>query len=98
MWLEPLRATELTEDTLRLDAPPHVARWARERFATVIEASVQLVLGDDIAVELSAAAGDERTSRARRPPTPHAHPAAASARPAYGLSNPKLTFDQFVIG
>jgi chromosomal replication initiator protein len=104
MWLEPLHAVELTDDTLLIAAPPHVARWVRERFARVLQASVELVLGAGIIVELTSThTNTARESLASAPsssPTPpRTHPTHPPARlPPQALGNPKLTFDHFVIG
>ena len=55
IWLEPLRAIELTDEHLLVEAPPHACRWIAERFGRVIQASVELVLGPDASVEIVAA-------------------------------------------
>jgi chromosomal replication initiator protein len=103
IWLEPLRAVELTDDTLLLEAPPHVASWVRERFGRAIQASVELVLGTEIGVELTAA--DKRRPSSHREAAQAPTTAPVSPRPSQlsgssggPLGNPKLTFDQFVIG
>jgi chromosomal replication initiator protein len=102
MWLEPLRALGLDEQQLVLEAPPQACRWIQDRFGRVIRASVALELGPDVTVELTPA-GEARREAAQRPTT-IASPgsprlAAARAGSAVGpLGNPKLTFDQFVIG
>jgi chromosomal replication initiator protein len=109
IWLEPLRALELDEDRLLVEASPHACRWIRERFGRVLQASVELVLGPHARVEL-APSGDSVDTQELAPPsgvrpsTPvpnrrtsprgeHRHSATAGA-----LGNPKLTFEQFVIG
>jgi chromosomal replication initiator protein len=108
IWLEPLRALELDEDRLLVEASPHACRWIRERFGRVLQASVELVLGPHARVEL-APSGDSVAQELAppsgvRPSTPvpnrrtsprgeHRHSATAGA-----LGNPKLTFEQFVIG
>jgi chromosomal replication initiator protein len=113
IWLEPLRAIELSDDRLLLEAPPHAGRWIHERFGRVIQASVELVLGADASVELvtpSATATGASTRRAHatsghsaRSPSPRGidEPTAdtiAAAQHNGPLGNPKLTFEQFVIG
>jgi chromosomal replication initiator protein len=117
MWLEPLRAVDLSGERLLVEAPPHACRWVQDRFGKVLQASVELVLGPDTALELAdtlgsnAGAGRTRergqasrgpldpgaashTRRAAAPPVASAEPPLATAP----LGNPKLTFDQFVIG
>ncbi len=114
IWLEPLRAVELSEERLLLQAPAHASGWIRERFGSVIQASVQLILGPRTCVELTGA-DDTHTPTQRatsttpsdwssRPGarTPRAGGALSTPSPPYAalgpLGNPKLTFDQFVIG
>ncbi len=108
IWLEPLRAVELSEDRLRLDTPPHAREWIRDRFGRLIQASAELVIGPDTVVELISGPGaaaavelgaradrgsrDARRGARERQPAPDLHP------PAGPLENPKLTFEQFVIG
>ena len=108
IWLEPLRALELDEDRLLVEASPHACRWIRERFGRVLQASVELVLGpharvelapsgDGVAQELAPPSGVRASTpvpnRRTSPRGKHHHSATAGA-----LGNPKLTFEQFVIG
>jgi chromosomal replication initiator protein len=110
IWLEPLTAVELVGERIVLQAPLHACGWIGERFGRVIQASVELVLGAGATVEL--VAGDRTPGRAQRASTLAAKapkepaslglnapgnglPSSAQAGP---LGNPKLTFDQFVIG
>jgi chromosomal replication initiator protein len=111
IWLEPLHALELDEDRLLLEAPVHACRWIRERFGKVIQASVELVIGPNASVEIIAATTTDDDARdqpasipARRRSTSRA-PGAVGHRegppalaPTGPLGNPKLTFEQFVIG
>jgi chromosomal replication initiator protein len=112
IWLEPLRALELEQHTLLVEAPPDACGWIRERFGRAIQASVELVLGPDASVEITGGP-DEGTGRAtgeasrgRPGRRPSKQPSARSASrgapptltPSGPLGNPKLTFDQFVIG
>lgn len=109
IWLEPLRALALDEDRLLVEASPHACRWIRERFGRVIQASAELVLGPHVRVELApsgdsadakelapasgARASTPVVSRRMSPRGEHRHSATTGA-----LGNPKLTFEQFVIG
>jgi chromosomal replication initiator protein len=109
IWLEPLRPVELLEDTLVIEAPEHACRWTRERFGGVIEASVELALGAAVTARLVGAGtrapgGADRAtvgqSNSRRP-RPAEQPATRARHlpdRADPLRNPRLTFDQFVIG
>jgi len=110
IWLEPLRALELEQQHLLVEAPVHACRWIRERFGRTIQASVELVLGSEASVEIIEASApdtapdpdDHRQRSSRRASRPARAGAAATAPPPHipsgPLGNPKLTFDQFVIG
>jgi chromosomal replication initiator protein len=101
IWLEPLRALELSEDRLLVQTPPHASRWIRDRFGKLLQAGIHQVLGADATLELvdgstpdSAGAGTG-TRESSRGPSSHRHAPEDVSGP---LGNPKLTFDQFVIG
>ncbi len=128
IWLGPLRARSLSGERLLIEAPPHACGWIRDRFGSILEASVALVLGPGAAIDLVSTHEPMGDAAARasgvgargashpegRRPRPRAdldgHPPAA--RQAVEklerdldldsltgpLGNPKLTFDQFVIG
>jgi chromosomal replication initiator protein len=102
IWLEQLRAVELDEDRLLVEAPAQARSWIRERFGRVIQASVELVLGPDASVEIIAGGvpdtGACLPGQQRRVTAPAAHARSAALVPSGPLANPKLTFDQFVIG
>ena len=102
IWLEPLRTEQLTDSHLVLLAPAHSCRWIGERFGALIQSHVAGVLGPETTVELIAGHGSatapprgsstpgwERPRPTDAPPTP---------APMSSIANPKLTFDQFVIG
>lgn len=96
LWLEPLRARELVQERLLVEAPPHACSWIRERFGRLLQTCVVAVLGPSVVVDVA-----EQTSPV--PPTPGGTsrdvrtPRQAQAEPEL-LGNPKLTFGQFVIG
>jgi chromosomal replication initiator protein len=110
LWLEPLRALELEHEHLLVEAPLHACGWIRERFGRAIQASVELVLGPHASIEIIAtSSNDERAlespERGSRRQGRKALPAHSQPRggppaltPTGPLGNPKLTFDQFVIG
>jgi chromosomal replication initiator protein len=83
-WLADLQAREIAGDTLVVEASDRVRGYVGNRFGRLLQACAAAVLGPDIQVELVApgTGGDAR-------------PAAPAARP---MLNPRLTFDQFVIG
>ena len=108
IWLSELEPVELAGEHLVLEAPAQTHRWIQGRFGRAIEASAELVLGPHVSVELR---GREHTTPQRdaarnparpSPQPPRTSPAATerrtSPRADGPLGNPKLTFDQFVIG
>jgi chromosomal replication initiator protein len=105
IWLTTLEPVELAGERLVLQAPPQSCRWIQGRFGRVIEASVELVLGPHASIELRAS-GDggpvqrdtHRASSRRAGQAGGAAPMPAGAHRTGPLGNPKLTFDQFVIG
>ncbi|MHB8241124.1 MAG: chromosomal replication initiator protein DnaA [Solirubrobacteraceae bacterium] len=106
IWLGPLRAVQLDGERLLIEAPPHARRWVQDRFGRIIQAAVELVLGEHAAAELLEA----DTSRPERRNTRRISKSTAKDLPkdriqpldlpsASGpLGNPKLTFDHFIIG
>jgi chromosomal replication initiator protein len=110
IWLEPLSALEYDGSVLVVQAPTNTRRWIDERFGRIIQASVEFVLGSGSRVELvttaptessndadaSGSARPQRRGRAATPRQPAEDPVfSAQSGP---LGNPKLTFEQFVIG
>ena len=98
IWLEPLRAVDLVGDTLIVEAPPQTYGWIRERFGRVLQTCVAAVLGPDLTVDIVEA----QSSRRRGDTGPSASSTALCTTPPQpaqaACGNPKLTFDQFVIG
>jgi chromosomal replication initiator protein len=114
IWLAPLRPVELSGEQLLVEAPEQTCGWIHDRFGRVIQASVELILGPHAAVEFVASPATAEHSqtrsmqhgRRRRTAGVRAHdpmdhdlrtPIDLTA-PCGPLGNPKLTFDQFVIG
>jgi chromosomal replication initiator protein len=97
LWLSDLHPIELVGERLAIEAPPQTCRWIRGRFGHVIEDAVELVLGPHAAVELRPAGAPSATPRTSGGRSPGSTPPARSPREG-PLGNPKLTFDQFVIG
>jgi chromosomal replication initiator protein len=104
IWLAPLRPRELDERRLLLEAPPGACAWIRDRFGRVLESCAAGVIAEGVVVELvdrrtgedefdEPKAGVSRTTRARLQP-----PARERESRSGPLANPKLTFEQFVIG
>jgi chromosomal replication initiator protein len=96
LWLEPLAARELVGDVLVVEAPDAVRGWVGDRFGRLLQACAAAVLGPDVRVELVAPGDRASVSE----PTPAARRPAGPAGPVGRTDdfNPRLTFDQFVIG
>jgi chromosomal replication initiator protein len=98
IWLEPLRAVDLTSDSLTIEAPQQTHRWVRERFGRALQTSVAAVLGPDLTVDIVGSRVDRRPERATRSVSRTAARTTPPQLTRAGWGNPKLTFDQFVIG
>ncbi len=109
IWLEPLRALEHDGSILVVQTPTNTRGWIDDRFGRIIQASVEFVLGSGSRVELVAEASTDAThaqpsakrSSPRRPLSGAQR--QSSTDPVFAaqsgpLGNPKLTFEQFVIG
>ncbi len=103
IWLEPLRAVDLNDRNLTVEAPSQTYGWIRERFGRVLQASVAAVLGPDLTVDIVKAQSN-RGYAPTNPPRgglPVSSTAPCTTPPQLSQAswgNPKLTFDQFVIG
>ena len=84
MWLEPLRFVELRGGTLVVEIPEDKRTWVETRFGRLLTACAETALGAGAQVEFA------EPGREREPEV--AVPAATQDL------NPRLTFDQFVIG
>jgi chromosomal replication initiator protein len=112
IWLEDLRAFELSGEHLCVQAPPQARGWVEARFGRVIQSCVATVLGTGITLEF---VGGEGGEEARGGSTQNGHSSGSHRRHDHvtgetnpspdnigfrsgPLGNPKLSFDQFVIG
>ncbi len=106
IWLEPLQAVELSGEQLTVEAPPQTYAWIRERFGRVLQTTVASVLGPGAMLDVVEAMPRTRgggIAQKQKPTTPQTQPnqPASPTPPELTQSswgNPKLTFDQFVIG
>jgi chromosomal replication initiator protein len=123
IWLEPLRALELSDGHLLIEVSPQACGWIEERFGRILQQCAMSVLGARARVEMVAGptvpgrgatgalptasvdrhegTGVRARTRRHGPSTlSHSHGGlGADLTPSRApLSNPKLTFDQFVIG
>ena len=93
IWVEPLTLREMAGSTMVVVAPAEIRHWVVDRFRAPLEQLATSVAGTQIEFDiLSPSMAD---SAPRRPGAI----AAAVGAPAAEISfNPKLTFEQFVIG
>ena len=84
LWLAPLRPVALHGGELTLEASDDIRSWVGSNFARLLQAAAASVLGAGATVRLTA------------PGATTAPPDAPA--PAGAEFNPRLTFDQFVIG
>jgi chromosomal replication initiator protein len=111
IWLEPLTAAQLDGGQLIVECPPHSCGWVRERFGRLLQACAAAVIGPHVTVDVVPAErsrpGQASTAVPASPATRRATRRAGSSRPTEearaahkgpARANPKLTFDQFVIG
>ena len=87
MWLRQLEPREVSARQLVLAAPDRQARWVADRFGRVLQTTAAAVLGDEVEVDV-VGRGERRTT------APEALPPAGAQR----ASNPRYTFEQYVIG
>jgi chromosomal replication initiator protein len=85
LWLEPLVARHIEDQTLVIEAPAESRAWVEASFARLLAACTKAVLGASACVKIVP------------PGTQGPAPAPARALPRTEL-NPRYTFDQFVIG
>ena len=97
IWLEPLRALELREHSVLVAVPAHARRWIQERYGRAIQASVELVLGAGCRLELTGTSEQGAREEAGKGVGGDVDRARLPFRTG-PPGNPKLTFEQFVIG
>jgi chromosomal replication initiator protein len=97
LWLEPLRARELAQERLLVEAPPHACSWIRERFGRLLQTCAAAVLGPSVVVDIAEQAAPALPSRSGGVTHAVKNQRQTRAEPEL-LGNPKLTFEQFVIG
>ncbi len=95
IWLGGLRARDLSGGRLLIEAPPSACGWIRARFGRVLQSCAAAVLGPDVVLELVSSTIDPDSRADTRGMTPAEPDSGSRGGP---LGNPKLSFDQFVIG
>jgi chromosomal replication initiator protein len=90
LWLEPLRLRRIDGALLVVEAAADKRDWIEQRFGRLLRTCAAVVIGPEARVELVAEGDAEPSAGA-----PRTLPAGLAA----GVPlNPRLTFDQFVIG
>jgi chromosomal replication initiator protein len=87
LWLEPLRAAALHDGELVLEAPDEIRSWVTSNFSRLLQAAAAAVLGTGATVRVVPPGAAE--------PTVVIGTHAVATGVAF---NPRLNFDQFVIG
>ena len=105
LYLEPLRVGGLDRGVLTIVAPPETRGWVTDRFGRLLRTCAASVLGPEASVVVAGEppeAGGSPTPpsapRQRRFQRADAPPAPPAPAPREERFNPRLTFDQFVIG
>ena len=81
-----------------MEAPPQIRTWVADRFGRLLGSCAQACIGPE--VEVDVVSRGRRASEPRRPhAADHALGSPVTRAPAADLAfNPKLTFEQFIIG
>jgi chromosomal replication initiator protein len=94
IWLEPLHARALTEEQLTVQASPQAQRWVAVRYGRVLNACASSALGREVQVQVTSSSSQANDS----PLDADTDSLPTTGQTRSPLANPKLTFDQFVIG
>ncbi len=123
IWLDALRARDLSGGRLLVEAPPQACGWIHDRFGRVLQSCATTIIGPDVVLELVSGDSSDRAEtygnptqssdggwreEQRRASSSQSASAGLHAgargeadgafRSSGPLGNPKLSFDQFVIG
>ncbi len=99
-----MQPIELRDTVLVLEVPDALRSWVADRFDRVLQACAAAVLGPEATVDLASASSGAPRPRPQHPPAGRHHTAHtrddddAPLADADDRFNPKLNFDQFVIG
>jgi chromosomal replication initiator protein len=94
IWLGALHVRDLSGGRLLVEAPTDACGWIRDRFGRVLQSCAATVIGPEVVLELVSSQDPDGPTAAlgRTPAGPD------SSLRGGALGNPKLSFDQFVIG
>lgn len=103
VWIDPLKAAHLDDRVLVVEAPESIIHWVESKFSTVIAEATSRITGSNPTVHVAAPgrvsdftsiSGSEPSTNTRAPSDPLQN---ADLSGTLDL-NPRLSFDQFVIG
>jgi chromosomal replication initiator protein len=111
VWLAPLRLREVAGESLVVEASPQACGWIRERFGRLLQSCAAAALGPNITIQVLQSephplrartpaihGGAHRGRREQGGAERAVHPPAESTARTNRASNPRLTFEHFVIG
>jgi len=99
VWLEPLKPALMEDHVLVVEAPDSIRHWVEGRFTDLIAQAAQRVTGISTTVELTEPGKVTDIREVSASSTTRGFESDAFAGPSQTLDlDPKLTFDQFVIG
>jgi chromosomal replication initiator protein len=94
IWLQALRVRDLSGQRLLVEAPPQACGWIRDRFGRTLQSCAAAVIGPDVVLELVSDQESDAEATETRAASTEPHDVLRGGP----LGNPKLSFDQFVIG
>jgi chromosomal replication initiator protein len=98
VWLDPLRPRLIEDGVMVIEAPDSIRVWVEEKFSSLITQTTERIRGSQTRIEISKP-GSEPSSRSRDIAAVEIGPTSqVGVTDRQASLNPKLTFDQFVIG
>ena len=97
VWIDPLKPALLEDGVLVVEAPDSIRRWVESRFGEALQRTAENVRGQATRVELTSPGKVRPIDSATASSGSEKQASAGDYKPTLTL-NPKLCFDQFVIG
>lgn len=102
VWIDPLKATHLDSDLLVLEAPESILHWVETKFASVIGEATSRITGLTPSLQMAVVGSSSSSERSLHDPSMTTR-ALEEDQQIESFSetlklDPRLTFDQFVIG
>ena len=102
VWLEPLRAAHLDDEVLVVEAPESILHWVEAKFSTLIADATGRITGSKPRIHISTPGQVVDLNEAPSAPSTKTSPLPKDLQVEAFEStlelNPRLSFDQFVIG